>query len=143
MQSIMSNQQKQAQMQAMLATAGPYPMETFNFVNEGLRYTTDHIHGEYDSYGSTLDEPDHHISGQQLCLGLCDYAIDQFGMLALPVLNQWHVHRTEDFGRIVFALIEAGFMRQHPEDTLEDFRAVYDFQEVFCTEEIADRIGQD
>jgi uncharacterized repeat protein (TIGR04138 family) len=74
-----------------------------------------------------------HISGQQLCLGLRDYAILQYGRLARTVLSSWGVRRTEDFGRIVFAMVEAGWMRKQDDDTIEDFENVFDFDEAFGT----------
>jgi uncharacterized repeat protein (TIGR04138 family) len=74
-----------------------------------------------------------HISGQQLCLGLRDYALLQYGRLARTVLSSWGVRRTEDFGRIVFAMVEAGWMRKQDEDTIEDFENVFDFDEAFGT----------
>jgi uncharacterized repeat protein (TIGR04138 family) len=36
----------------------------------------------------------------------------------------------------VFAMIEQGMMSKTAEDTLEDFRGVYDFDEVFAREQI-------
>ena len=84
---------------------------------------------------------DRHVSGQQLCLGLRDYAIERYGILAPAVLEHWHIIRTEDFGRIVFAMIDAGLMSKTSADTLEAFRAVFDFGEAFCRDELSARIG--
>lgn len=61
-------------------------------------------------------------------------------MLAKTVLNHWGLRTTEDFGKIVFALVEAGLMRKTDEDTLEDFQGVYDFDEEFA-ETFEDSIG--
>ena len=78
------------------------------------------------------DDESRHVSGRQLCLGLRDYAIRRYGLLAKTVLNHWGVTRTEDFGRIVFALVEAGLLRKTDDDTLEDFQGVFDFEEEFA-----------
>lgn len=110
-----------------LRAAGPYPLAAYQFVQDGLRYTVERVHDHPDA----LARQDRHISGQDLCLGLRDYAIEQFGMLAPAVLASWHVHRTEDFGRMVFALIEVGAMTRKDEDTFDDFRGVFDFAEGF------------
>lgn len=72
------------------------------------------------------------MTGQELCIGLRDYAVDCFGVLALTVLEQWGIRRTEDFGRIVFAMIDAGFLRKTAEDSLEDFVGVFEFDEAFA-----------
>jgi len=105
--------------------AGPYPLQAFAFVQEGLRYTVESIRA------NEPDLPEHgrHVSGQELCIGLRDYAIKQYGLLARTVLERWHVRRTEDFGRLVFALVDAGLMSKTDEDSLDDFKGVFEFDE--------------
>lgn len=73
-----------------------------------------------------------HVTGKQLCLGLKDYAMHQYGMLARTVLTHWNVRRTEDFGRIVFAMVDSGELRTSEGDSLEDFRSVFNFEDVFA-----------
>ena len=121
----------------MLEKAGPYPIEAFTFVRDGLSYTAQRVYENLDS----LSDDERHISGQQLSLGLRDYAIEKYGMLARDVLAHWNVDRTDDFGRIVFAMINEGIMSQNDEDTVEDFRAVFDFDEAFNRDELLSRIG--
>jgi uncharacterized repeat protein (TIGR04138 family) len=72
-----------------------------------------------------------HLSGVELAWACRDFALAQFGMLASAVLTHWGVHATEDFGQIVFRLIDVGLLAQQPSDRLEDFEHVYDFAEVF------------
>ena len=72
-----------------------------------------------------------HVTGQELCMGLKNYALEQYGMLAPVVLRKWNINRTDDFGRIVFAMIEAELMSSSNDDTPEDFHAVFDFHQVF------------
>ena len=74
-----------------------------------------------------------HVSGQQLCEGLREFALLEWGMLARTVLARWNISRTVDFGRIVFALIDNGWMSATDEDDLDDFRDVYDFKSAFET----------
>ena len=114
--------------------ACPYPREAFRFVQDGLKFTTDRVH---DHVEMTMAHDEHHITGQQLCIGLRDYAIDQYGMLAPAVLSHWKIQRTEDFGRIVFAMIDAGLMIKTDDDDINDFRAVYDFSEAFSHGELS------
>ena len=138
----MSQQQSQQQTKELnwskiLNSTGPYPIEAFSFVREGLTYTAQRIHRNPES----LSEPERHISGQQLCLGLRDFAIQQYGLMAPIVLEHWHVRRTDDFGRIVFAMISEGLMSKTQDDSPADFRAVYDFEEAFSTDQLATRIA--
>lgn len=111
----------------LMSRMGAYSPHAIQFVRDGLAHTVKVIHGD----GERAEEDSRHITGQQLCLGLKDYAIRQYGRLAKTVLNHWGVRTTDDFGKIVFAMVEAGFMRKTEEDSLEDFRAVFDFDEAF------------
>lgn len=112
--------------QSLRAAAPSYPLEAFQFVQDGLAHTAKMVHGE-----SSTPNESRHVSGQQLCLGLRDFAVQQYGLLARTVLNRWNIRKTEDFGRLVFAMIEAGLMRKTDEDTLEDFIGVFEFDEAF------------
>jgi uncharacterized repeat protein (TIGR04138 family) len=116
--------------QKLRERAGPYAPEAFEFIRQGLGHTVRMVHGEGAIRDPAPDE-NRHVSGQQLCLGLRDFAICQYGMLARTVLNRWGVRRTDDFGRIVFAMIDLQLMRKTDQDSMEDFRAVYDFGEAF------------
>ena len=75
-----------------------------------------------------------HVSGADLCEGLRELALHRWGMLARTVLTRWNVRRTLDFGRIVFALVDSGWMQSTADDSLEDFREVFDFKSAFDTE---------
>ena len=113
-------------MRAMEATG--FPPQAFNFVREGLEHTVKLVHGSGEGKG---EDESRHVSGQQLCMGLRSFAVKQYGLLARTVLRSWNVHSTADFGKMVFAMIDAGLMRKTDEDQLEDFVAVFDFDEAF------------
>jgi uncharacterized repeat protein (TIGR04138 family) len=115
--------------------AGAYPREAFEFVQRGLSLTAERVHSPGLQPGVSG-----HVSGQQLCLGLAELAIQEFGLMARTVLAGWNIHRTDDFGRIVFGLIECGAMSKTPQDSIEDFRSVYDFDETFHHATVAQRI---
>ena len=123
----------------VLAAAGPYPLAAFEFVREGLGYTSQRLHGQAER--PARSDQRRHVNGQQLCLGLRDYAIQQYGLLAPVVLCHWHVRRTDDFGRIVYAMIDAGMMSRNDDDSFEDFRCVYDFDEAFSRDALLAGIG--
>lgn len=72
-----------------------------------------------------------HVSGPELARACRDYALDQYGLLARQVLEHWGVRRTEDIGRIVYALVGVGLLVTRPEDREEDFRDVFPFDEAF------------
>jgi len=72
-----------------------------------------------------------HLSGGELAWACRDFALEQFGLLAPTVLTYWGVEATEDFGRIVFMLIDVGLLARQDSDRIEDFDRVYDFAEAF------------
>lgn len=72
-----------------------------------------------------------HVSGQELCWSLRDWALRCWGPLSSVVLRGWGITRTIDFGHVVFSLIESGRLQREPHDRLEDFRDVFDFKEAF------------
>lgn len=112
----------------------PFPPAAVRFVREGLAHTSGMIFGDTPP---VAEGESRHITGQQLCLGLRDFALRQYGMLARTVLARWGIRRTEDFGTIVYGLIDAGQLRRSREDAIEDFANVYDFDEAFATFERA------
>ena len=86
---------------------------------------------------SGLKKP-RHVTGQELALGISKYALDQFGPMAMTVLHHWGIRKTLDFGKIVFALIDVKLLSKQPEDKLEDFDKVYEFEDVFGKYKIED-----
>ncbi|MDD5216821.1 MAG: hypothetical protein PHN49_04225 [Candidatus Omnitrophica bacterium] len=96
-----------------------YKFEAYSFVMAALHHTV-----------SKLPKA-RHISGKELLEGIRDYALEQFGPMARTVLNYWGIQKTEDFGTIVFALVEVGILRKQPEDKLDDFKDVYQFEDAF------------
>ncbi|MBI2932358.1 MAG: hypothetical protein HYY16_11970 [Planctomycetes bacterium] len=73
-----------------------------------------------------------HVSGRELLDGIRLHAIDQFGAMAPTVFGHWGVRSTDDFGEIVFSLVEVGLMGKTEQDSKEDFRGVYAFSEAFA-----------
>ncbi len=72
-----------------------------------------------------------HIDGRELALALRDLALERFGVMSRLVLEHWGVTSTEDIGRLVFSLVEAGLLISQSTDSLDDFHDVYSFDVVF------------
>ena len=77
-----------------------------------------------------LEEP-RHITGRELAEGARDLALREFGPMARTVLEHWGIRATDDFGRIVFALVECGILIKQETDSPDDFQALFDFAETF------------
>ncbi len=72
-----------------------------------------------------------HVSGQQLSEGLRAHILDQYGPMSRTLLDTWGIRSTEDFGKIVFTLIDYGILAKNERDRMEDFQDVFDFEEAF------------
>ncbi|MCU0666671.1 MAG: hypothetical protein MUF05_06230 [Candidatus Omnitrophica bacterium] len=72
-----------------------------------------------------------HVSGRELLGGIRIYALDIYGPMARTVFAHWGVTETADFGNIVFNMIEQGLLNKTSEDSLDDFKDVYDFSDAF------------
>jgi len=103
-----------------------YKFEAYTFVLAALHDTV-----------TRLKKP-RHITGGELALGIRKYALDQFGPMAKTVLHHWGIRTTLDFGKIVYSLIDVQLLSKQPEDKLEDFDKVYEFEESFGKYKIED-----
>ncbi len=78
-----------------------------------------------------LTGEDRHIGGRELVSGIKEFAADQFGPMADTVFERWGVHGTEDFGEMVFNLIDAELLSRRPTDSRLDFADGFDFTAAF------------
>lgn len=122
-----------------IAQSTPYSIDAFQFVRRGLEYTVQQTH----EHPELLDEEDRHVNGAQLTLGLIEYAVVQYGNMARMVLARWNITRSEDFGEIVFAMVNGGIMQATENDSIEDFNHVTDFATAFKNNISVDRVPID
>lgn len=111
-----------------------YPLDAFLYIQRGLDFTVRRLHGESDPLEESFEDAadsSRHVSGQDLCRGLRDFAISEYGLLARTVLGRWHITSCRDFGEIVFAMVEGGLMHKTDDDTIRDFLNVFDFSTAF------------
>lgn len=100
-----------------------YPAEAYYFIRDGFEYVA-----------RDLEEKEgapRHLSGRELADGLREFALDEYGPMAFFMLGQWNIHRTADFGELVYNLIRMGRFSQNKGDKKSDFNDLYDFDEVF------------
>ncbi|MCP4649451.1 MAG: hypothetical protein GY853_05130 [PVC group bacterium] len=72
-----------------------------------------------------------HITGQELLYGIRQIAIKEYGRMARTVFEHWGVKNSEDFGNIVFNLVEEELLGKTDADSINDFKNSYDFKTVF------------
>jgi uncharacterized repeat protein (TIGR04138 family) len=116
-----------------------YKLEAYAFVFEALRYGHDVLRlgterpaprraADKNRPAGEEPRPERHLTGQELCEAIRQFALEQYGYMARCVLESWGVRSTGDFGEIVFNLIRVGEMRKTKEDRREDFDNVFDFE---------------
>jgi uncharacterized repeat protein (TIGR04138 family) len=102
------------------------------------RFTVDAVHYTVENAGQ-----ERHVTGVELLEGIRCLALERFGPMAKTVFEQWGVARTEDFGEIVFQLVEEGLLGKTEQDQLSDFARGYDFDEAFVRDfDWLGRIGE-
>lgn len=116
-----------------------YAPEAFFFVSEAIARTVEWVRkGELaptDQEHERGEGEEYHVSGQELLVGIRRLARERWGLMARYVFDVWGVRRTEDFGEIVFLMVEDPELqwRKRENDTREDFAAGYDFKDAFDT----------
>ncbi len=96
-----------------------YKPDAYEFVMQALHYTQKKL------------KRDGHVSGRELLGGIREFGLGQYGPMLVTVLEHWGVKITDDFGEIVFNMIDNGIMKKTDEDSVKDFRKVYDFKSAF------------
>ena len=102
-----------------------YARDAYLFVREALDFTQKAL------LKDSRSRPHYHVSPQELLAGIRDYAVAQFGPMAITVLDEWGIRRCEDFGEMVFQMVDIGILRKTDNDRPSDFAGVYDFEEAF------------
>jgi uncharacterized repeat protein (TIGR04138 family) len=102
-----------------------FPREAYLFVREALDHTQKLI-GK-----PAKDDAPRHVTGQQLLEGIRDFALQQYGPMAVTVLEAWGIRRCEDFGDIVFNMVENSLLAKTEKDSRDDFKGGYDFEDAF------------
>lgn len=105
-----------------------YHRDAYLFVREALEHT-EKIVGRAVREGTR--QAIRHVTGQELLEGIRAYALEQFGPMTLTVFNEWGVRCGEDFGEIVFNLVESNVFAKTKQDSREDFKNSYDFDQAF------------
>ncbi|HHT9110282.1 MAG TPA: Minf_1886 family protein [Candidatus Brocadiaceae bacterium] len=104
-----------------------YSPQAYQFMFEALDFTI-HMLGKSQHKTSDIER---HVTGKQLLEGVRQFAIKNFGYMALTVFEQMGIKQDEDFGNVVFNLVESGLMGKTENDTREDFKNIYDLKKVF------------
>lgn len=108
-----------------------YTYEAYEFIYQALHHTQRML-GRLPSDDRPPDPTDKrfHVSGPELVRGICALALQEFGRMARTVFRMWGINQTDDWGHIVFNLVEHELMSKTSEDTMGDFHNIFDFDQV-------------
>jgi len=102
-----------------------YDPEAYYFLKDGLEFTSKMLN-------KPADGANRHVSGKELLDGLRAFALQEYGPMTLSVLRSWGITKTEDFGELVFSLVETGRLGKTETDNKADFAGGFDFDEAFA-----------
>lgn len=108
----------------MVADNPRYHRDAYLFLREALEFTQKAI-------GKSNRNQVRHITGQELLNGIREYALAVFGPMSTTVLEEWGVRSCEDFGNMVFLMVENNLLRKTDQDSPDDFKKGYSFEEAF------------
>lgn len=101
-----------------------YHRDAYLFMREALEHTQSKM-------GKPKRDEVRHVSGKDLIEGIRCYAIEQFGPMVPTVFSEWGILSCEDFGDIVFIMIEHNILAKNDKDSRDDFKGGYTFFEAF------------
>ena len=99
----------------LASTSGSFPVDAYLLVFDALNKCL-------LEHKKTRLEP---IGARELSQAMVDILRDGFGPFASHLLQKWGIHSTNDFGRIVYELVNAGLLALNEGDTIEDFNDLF------------------
>jgi uncharacterized repeat protein (TIGR04138 family) len=111
-------------LESVVSTDTRYHRDGYIFLRDALDFTTKQ---QKKVKGVSV----RHVTGPELLDGVRQYALKEFGPMVMTVFDSWGIHSSEDVGHMVFNLIGAGIFGKTEQDSIEDFKDVYDFGEAF------------
>ena len=101
-----------------------YAPEAYPFIREALDFAT-------QTLKKPSEGPGRHVTAAELLEGIRQYALKEYGPMAMTVLNSWGIRQCADFGQIVFNLVNKEFLGKTDDDSVHDFDRGYDFITAF------------
>jgi uncharacterized repeat protein (TIGR04138 family) len=111
-------------LEQILAKDERFHRDAYLFMREALDFTQKLVGRE--NQGKVR-----HVTGQELLDGLRQYALQQFGPMSATVFEEWGIRNCQNFGEIVFNMVEIGLLAKTEKDTRDDFQTGYDFTAAF------------
>ena len=97
-----------------------YDRQAYSFVEKAVSHTVKKCNKGNNPRGMR------HVTGAELVEGVCEYALLQYGPLAVEVLDDWNVRSGPDVGNIVYNMINMKLLSASSEDSQSDFDCCFD-----------------
>lgn len=101
-----------------------YAPDAYSFMRQAMDYALEQFH-------KTAESPD--LSAEELYLGFCAYALQEYGPMAAAVMEHWGICGSADVGNIVYNLIHVGVFGRQESDTREQFDNLQPMEELLDT----------
>jgi uncharacterized repeat protein (TIGR04138 family) len=120
-------------LELILAKDQRFHRDAYLFLREALDHTRKMLEREARSERASKRalNREQHVTGQELLAGIRELALETFGPMAITVFEEWGIRSCQDFGEVVFILVENGLLRKTERDSRSDFENGYDFHEAF------------
>ena len=120
----MQEQSFESAIDALVEKNPQFTRDAYLFLREALDHTQKVVAKENKGRSR-------HVTPTELLDGIRQFALAQFGPMTMTVLADWGVTRCEDFGTVVFNMIEAGLLSKTDKDQPEDFKGGFEFDDAF------------
>ncbi len=111
-------------LETIVARDPRFTADAYHFIREALDHTQKLV-------AKTPKGTTRHVTGPELLDGIRQYALGLYGPMTQTVFADWGIRCCDDFGDIVFNLVEAGLLSKTQKDSREDFKGGYDFDDAF------------
>lgn len=96
----------------ILQKTDDYPADAYFFIRAALDATVEKCR-------KPAENP--HLSAEELYFGFCSYALEEYGPLAMAVMEQWGITESSHVGDLVYNLIGVGVFGKQEGDKREQF----------------------
>ena len=100
--------------------------EDLRFPNAAYRFLLDALEGTRRRL-----RRDGHVSGQEILKGIEALAGELYGPTTAMVFENWGIRDGNDFGFMVFELVDRGVLSSRDEDRIEDFAGGGTYEQIF------------
>jgi uncharacterized repeat protein (TIGR04138 family) len=116
-------------LERILKKESRYHREAYVFLRDAVNFTEKLPNKEGKVTRSKSER--RHVSPEELLHGIRDFALQTYGPMAITLFEEWGIRSCQDFGEIVFIMVENRLLKKTEKDSRSDFENGYDFEVTF------------